>query len=114
MLIYSMQIPDLRSKQNPIVLTVLLKGKYQKKCQWIPSPKYILTLVSYNPKSESGVWTAQHTVLSNRLLGIMALYLDHAATGAPRACPECPGATWGLELSMHQVQTLLSRVGDTW
>ena len=56
MLIYSMQIPDLRSKQNPIVLTVLLKGKYQKKCQWIPSPKYILTLVSYNPKSESGVF----------------------------------------------------------
>ena len=31
MLIYSMQIPDLRSKQNSIVLTVLLKGKYQKK-----------------------------------------------------------------------------------
>lgn len=61
MLIYSMQIPDLRSKQNPIVLTVLLKGKYQKKMfpkirRWIPSPKYILTLISYNPKSQSGVF----------------------------------------------------------
>ena len=26
-----------------------------KICQWIPSPKYILTLISYDPKSESCV-----------------------------------------------------------
>ena len=41
--------------------TVLLKGKYQKKMslkirQWISSPKYILTLKSYDPKFESGLF----------------------------------------------------------
>ena len=39
-----------------------LEGEIQEKkmspkiCQWIPSPKYILTLISYDPKSENGVF----------------------------------------------------------
>ena len=43
------------------LFTVVLKGKYQKKMsptirQWILSPKYILILKSFNPKSESWIF----------------------------------------------------------
>ena len=43
--------------------------QYQKKMspkirQWIPSPKYVLTLISYDPKSESGVLKCQFFTIS--------------------------------------------------
>ena len=64
-----------------ILSTVLLKGKYQKKmfpkiCQWIPSPKYILTLISYDPKSESGVLLKYFSVKEKICLKFTFLHFE--------------------------------------
>ena len=92
----------------PNQCAVVLKGKQEEKmspkiCQWILKPKYNLTQISFDPKSESGIllkW--QFFTITQKeknqqkipIFYILRLLHLHTRTGQGCQCAQRP-PTWG-------------------